>query len=98
MKKFNGNKSIEEVADQCKERNLDFDQSKYDAGSDYVRFAFAHGDTSMHVMLNGFDGRFFGATTSGQDFNSDDSTLDGTPWFDALLDFVYVSEPQAVSA
>lgn len=98
MKTFSGVKSVEQIKAQCAEHDLSIDTSKFDAGNDYVKFDFIHADTSMEVMFNGFNGRFFGTTDGGQKFTSNDANLDGTPWFDALLDFVYVSKQQAVAA
>jgi hypothetical protein len=64
-----------------------------DEGSDHIRFGFNHGRVFVSALYSTVSGRAFGqyGTALKQDKNfSTDDELDGTPWFDALLKFLYV--------
>lgn len=93
MKKFAGNKTLSQIRAQCKAQRVQFIDSQWRRGSDYVTLK----SPGAWVMFNTFNGRFFGETPDGFEFNSNDK-LDGTPWFDALLNFFYVAKAAAVSA
>jgi hypothetical protein len=59
--------------------------------SDHIVFTSIAGNSdSGQVLYNVFNGRFFGTTPEGVQFASEDDR-DGTPWFDALLNFFYRS-------
>jgi hypothetical protein len=88
MEKFAGNKTPEQIKAQCKAQGLVFDDRRYQTmGDDHV---VVRGG-GAYAIFNTFNGRFFGTTPDGTEFTSDD-TLDGTPWFDALLRFFYVEK------
>ncbi|ABO60491.1 hypothetical protein Bcep1808_7620 (plasmid) [Burkholderia vietnamiensis G4] len=69
-------------------------------GSDHIRFGFEHGGVYVTALYNTVSGRAFGEyelprrkrklDEKGIEFSTDDK-LDGTPWFDALLSFLYVA-------
>jgi hypothetical protein len=46
------------------------------------------------VLFSVWNGRFFGRTPEGVEFDSGDAKFDDEPWFEALLDFFYVREGQ----
>jgi hypothetical protein len=102
MKKFSSFKTVDEIRQQCEAQGLTLDTTLYDAGSsDYIKIRSNDGKTSAKVLYSSFNGRFFGETAAGLDsvkFSSDDATFDGTPWFDALLDFFYVRKVEGASA
>lgn len=62
-------------------------------GSDHIGFGFDHGTVFVNALYSTVSGRAFGSYgTAGKQnkpFSTDDK-LDGTPWFDALLAFLYV--------
>ena len=85
FKTFGGNRSLDEIERQCKAQGVVFDDYRYRmVGDDFVRI---HGGGAW-VLFNTFNGNFFGQTPDGEQFASDDKR-DGTPWFDALLNFFY---------
>jgi hypothetical protein len=87
-RKFAGNKTLDVIRAQCKAQGVQFIDSQYKRGSDFVTLR----SPDAWVMFSVFNGRFFGRTPDGVEFMSDDKR-DGTPWFDALLDFFYVRKP-----
>lgn len=85
MKTFARHKSVDEILGQCSAGGIPIDISKYvKDGHDHI----VVGAEPAVVFYNTFNGRFFGTTPEGVSFSSD-SELDGTPWFDALLNFFY---------
>lgn len=95
MKTFQGIKNCDAIKAQCVANGWDVNTELHEsAGDDHISFTFQHGDQSAKVFYNTFNGRFFGTTDAGKQFNSNNADLDGEPWFAALLAFVYVSNKQ----
>lgn len=94
MKKFARTKTLDDIRAQCEQQGLELNTTLYDAGeSDYIKISSTDGKTSAKVLFCTFNGWFFGTVSSGgpgMDFHSENASLDGTPWFDALLAFFYV--------
>ena len=89
MKKFEGNRPLADIEFHCKRKKWNYDQTKYNEGSDWVSFDFHHAGHIYPVLLNGFNGRFM--VKLGDEIITESSkNMDGTPWYDALLDFVYL--------
>ena len=88
MKTFLGNKSLEQIKAQCKRDGVEFRDALFKKGYDHVSLH----SPKVKVVFNTVNGRFFGYTPDGIKFFSDDKR-DGTPWFDALLNYFYVSKP-----
>lgn len=88
--KFAGNKPLGVIRAQCKQQGVQFDDSHWKHGSDFVTLR----SPGACVMFNTFNGRFFGRTPDGIEFDGADKR-DGTPWFDALLRFFYVESVAA---
>jgi hypothetical protein len=88
MKTFAGNKTRAQVKAQCKAAGVQFDERAYKAGSD---FTFLRGGGAC-VAWSSWNGRFFGKTPDGIEFNSDSDEWDGEPWMQALLNFFYVEK------
>jgi hypothetical protein len=87
-RKFAGNKTLDVIRAQCEAQGVQFIDSQYKRGSDFVTLR----SPDAWVMFSVFNGRFFGRTPDGIEFSSEDRR-DGTPWFDALLDFFYERKP-----
>lgn len=98
MKQFAGIKTVDQLKAECKKRGWEIDTKQHDGGSDHIKFQFEHQGVKTTVFYSAFNGRFFGTTADECAFTSDDAKLDGTPWFDALLDFVYIAEPAVKAA
>lgn len=104
-KKFTRHKSYAEIKAQCKEQGLYFGSWLYDQGrSDFVVVCRKQSDTTNgegFVFFNLYSGRFHGETNkilgSAIVFN-ESSQLDGTPWYDALLEFFFASTPKQAPA
>ncbi|MDG3444509.1 hypothetical protein [Nitrospirillum amazonense] len=100
MQKFARHRSITEIQDACTERKWEFSREKYDReGSDYISFLFQDGEAMLEVVYNTFNGNFLAEARTLTDGLPIDRLItgrdpfDGRPWFDALLNFLYV--PQA---
>jgi hypothetical protein len=92
MTKFLRHKTYDEIRQQCAAAGIELDTSKYDEGSDYIVVSSTgpNGEKAR-VLYSTVNGNFFGTTPDGTEFSSDDKRLDGTPWFDALLNFFLVA-------
>lgn len=92
MKTFQRHKTYEEIKAQCKEQGLVFNGTCHNAlDTDVVCVKRAEGSPD-HVVFNLHTGDFWGHNEN-MFFHSDRRTSpDGTPWFDALLNFFYVKD------
>lgn len=88
MKLFARHKTLDEVKRQCRKQRLKLDTTHYRLGSDYVKVE-GGGAVCYYSTVNG---RFFGKTPQGVEFQSDSHTHDREPWFEALLKFFYVEK------
>jgi hypothetical protein len=88
FRRFAGNKPLGVIRAQCVAQGVEFDNTQFKLGSDYICLR----SPGARVLFNTFNGTFFGTTPDGTKFTSSDKR-DGTPWFDALLDFFY--EPKS---
>lgn len=87
-RKFKGHRGVDELQRMCEERGWGFDRSRYDAGSDYVRLEFRVGRKSMDILYSGFNGRFY-VQDKGDTVTEESVEMEGTAWYDSLLDFLY---------
>jgi len=92
MKTFERGKTIKELQASCVAAGWSLNTDKYKAGSDFVSFQGIFAGETANVLYSSFNGRFFGQTKNGTWFNSDSGDLDQEPWFDALLNFLYVAK------
>ena len=90
-KKFKGNRPLDEIKKAVLAKGWPWDQAKYDDGGDYLTFGFVHEREHVLVVYNTFNGTFIGRPNNGEMFTERDTHMDGTPWYDALLDFIYQS-------
>lgn len=89
MKTFERQKTLAEIRKQCEASGVALRTGLYELGrSDFVGLY----SPKVVVLYAPHNGRFFGNTPEGVNFTSDDSGFDGTPWFDALLNFFYFGE------
>ena len=95
MRKFSGNKPLKVIERNVKRNGWPWDQSRFDNGSDYITFGFEHKGHRVDVVYNTFNGKFMANPHGSKDIITEQENLDGTPWYDALLDFIY--EPYIVS-
>lgn len=84
--------TLDELQVNCRKRRWKLDRRKFDEGSDYVSFDWRVGEVSGCALFSCINGRFFGETSAGVRFTSDNSEHEGEAWFDALLDATYVGE------
>jgi hypothetical protein len=106
MKKFGGNKSVDEVKKKCKELGFKFKDDLYKQGHDHIRIDFSFADSKAppvfknklitgHVLWSAFNGRFFGTLDkTAMTFDSNSSYLDDAEWYSQLLDLVYVEKKE----
>lgn len=85
MKTFQGHRSFDQIAAECKAQGLTLECAGYvKNGSDHIGVVGG----GVRILYNTFNGRFFGTHPDGRSF-SESSQFDGEPWFDALLGFFY---------
>lgn len=100
-RKFTRHITGDELIAACDREGFPCQPRKYlEEGSDHIRFGFEHGGVYVTALYNTVSGRAFGEyelprrkrklDEKGIEFSTDDK-LDGTPWFDALLSFLYVA-------
>lgn len=101
IKKFTRHITGEELIAACEREDFPCQANKYlNEGADHIHFGFRHGRVYVQALYNTVSGRAFGEYElpkrkrqlgeKGIEFSTDDK-LDGTPWFDALLAFLYVA-------
>jgi hypothetical protein len=100
LKTFTRHITGTELIEACKREEFPCHPQKYlEEGNDHIRFGFQYGRIYVSALYNTVSGRAFGeyATSTGTgalkkgiEFSTDDR-LDGAPWFDALLSFLYVA-------
>lgn len=85
-------KTVDELRDACAGAGLRLDSLAYDnRGSDWVTVEFTHAGQPFEVIYSSFNGNFLGKLPGSNAIFSERSTdLDGEPWYQALMDFLYV--------
>jgi hypothetical protein len=92
MKRFAGSKTLEQIRAQCDAAGLALDAERHEKnGDDHVVVRGGGGE----VFYRTFNGRFFGTTDTGIEFNSDSTEHEQAPWFQQLLAFFYVDKAPA---
>jgi len=100
IKKFAGLKPLLMIQEQCLAAGIDFVDDLWRQGDDCISIWTKAKDKSLgYVIYNTFNGCFFGKTPEGEPygpqglcFNSDNSTFEEEPWFQALLSFFYTEK------
>lgn len=93
MKKYTRSLTLSELRLKCAESGFVLDTTRHDQGSDYVTIYFKHSGKKLNVVFNTFNGTFI--VKRNGEMVTGSSALDGTPWFDAILDFIYTNEARA---
>lgn len=94
MKTFAGLKKLDVIKSQCNAAGIRFDDTRYrQHGDDHVLIAGG----GAHVLYNTFNGKFFGITPTGVEFDSSGTQHEHEPWFQALLSFFYVERGAAIA-
>lgn len=100
MKKFKGNMSLVDIEFKIKSRGWKIDKSQYNAGSDWLMFQFYHADLPkgwVNVLYSPFKGKFMVRPEDcDRIITESNHKMDNVPWYAELLDFLYVSESEAV--
>ena len=94
---YQRNITLDELSVLCAKNGWRLNTEKYDnEGSDFVSFKWRFKRKTIEVIYSSFNGNFI-AEFDGQLY-SDRSSIDGTDWFDTLLDVLYTNTPLAVAA
>ncbi len=88
MKKFAGHKSSDAIKQQCEAAGIEYDQERYENGGDHVVIVGG----GARILYNTVNGRFFGTTPEGIEFDSNKTEHEEEPWFQALLSFFYIEK------
>jgi len=90
MKKYAGAKTHEQIKAACYEAGFDIDTEKYDHGSDWVTITGTFDGHARTFIYSSFNGRFICQISEDETYSERSTDLDGTGWYDAILDFLYI--------
>ena len=90
MTTFKRHRNLKELRAVCRQRRWKLHTEKFKEGSDYVSFDWRVGRMAGTTLVSMINGRFFGETTLGFHYTSDEN-LDSRAWFMALLNTVYLT-------
>ncbi|WP_157831916.1 hypothetical protein [Thalassospira marina] len=92
MKKFKGYLNHTQVLAACTKAGFEVDTSRYDDGGDWITIFGRFADEHMFITYSSWNGKFIGKSPDGSFFNESSEELEGTDWYDAILDFLYIPE------
>jgi hypothetical protein len=97
MRTFKEGLSHTAVLAACADKGFDVDTQKYDLVGDWITINGLFAGHDIRLMYSSWNGKFFGYVPgqSEQMFSESDGFRDGTDWYDAILDFLYVEETAA---
>ena len=90
MKKYARNKTHAEILEAAKAAGLVVSTDNHDAGSDWITIYGTFDGEDLEFILSTWNGQFIGKMEDGTMFSERSDSLDGTGWYDAILDFIYV--------
>ena len=90
MRKFTRPKTHYEFLAACDAAGHSVDTSGYDYGDDHVRVYGNFAGRSLKLSVATCTGKFI-ANVDGEIISETSNHLDGTDWYDAILDLVYVT-------
>ncbi|MCC4240346.1 hypothetical protein [Thalassospira povalilytica] len=94
MRKFKDHLGHTQVLAACAGKGFDVDTQSYDLGGDWITIHGTFADQNIRLMYSSWNGRFIGYVPGSdeQTFSERDGFRDGTDWYDAIIDFLYVEE------
>lgn len=95
MLKFAGHKTTAQIRRQCEVQGVYLDLAAYNLGHDTICVGgpVTYGPSKTGwVIFHTVNGRFWGRTPDGTQFQSDTAEHDDKPWMQALLQFFMVSK------
>jgi hypothetical protein len=97
MKRFARIKTLDEIKAQCQAQGVRLCTRLYDTqGWDTVVVGGPISNAAKtgpgHAIYSTFNGKFFGRTPDGIEFDSTETRHEHAPWFQALLSFFYVEQ------
>ena len=90
--KFARHKTYKEIKQQCRKQKVPLNDNLYVTKGWDTILVGAKDRVDRNggwVIYNTFNGRFFGKTPAGKNFNSDETRWDKSEWMQALLNFFY---------
>jgi hypothetical protein len=91
IKTFNRQRTQDEIRKLCFKKGWKLDTRKYDLeGSDFITIYWKNRNRITPVVYSSFNGRF--VASRNNEYFTESSKLDGTPWFDDLLAVLYVAD------
>lgn len=98
MKMFKGNRPLDDVLNDMKEKGMQADKTEFNRGGDFILFSGEWFGFKTTISFNTFNGRFFGKRESENTFlkfSESSDYLDDTKWYSALLDMFYIPKEEA---
>lgn len=96
MKQFNGPRPRAEITKNLRKHGFFLDSTLFDQGSDYLDYyaGLVKGQTIRLLMVCPWDGRFIASDFDKNILGTERSNLDGIPWYDAVLEAIYLPLPE----
>ncbi|MBC06333.1 hypothetical protein [Thalassospira sp.] len=91
MKKFKGHLNHRQVLAACAKAGFEVDTSRYDDGGDWITICGTFGDKSLRIIYSIWNGKFIGELPDGAVFSEASERFEGSDWYDAILDFLYIA-------
>ena len=91
MKKFKSYLNHRQILEACVKAGFDVDTSRYDNGGDWITISGRFADEHLQIIYSSFNGKFMGKSPKGEIFSDASAELEGTDWYDAILDFLYIA-------
>ncbi len=91
MKMFKGHLNHKQILAACAKAGFDVDTSRYDDGGDWITIFGKFADTDIRIIYSSWNGKFIGKSPEGAVFSEASERLEGTDWYDAIMDFLYIA-------
>tara|TARA_R110000796_G_scaffold11478_2_gene38171 strand:- start:75002 stop:75346 length:345 start_codon:yes stop_codon:yes gene_type:complete len=91
MKMFKGHLNHKQILAACAKAGFDVDTSGYDDGGDWITIFGKFADTDIRIIYSSWNGKFIGKSPEGAVFSEASERLEGTDWYDAIMDFLYIA-------
>lgn len=90
VRKFKGNRNLEKIISDAKEKGFEVDQEDFDKGGDWIWFRDMD-NRMVQVVFNTFNGRFFVYTPLKTEPTATERSVEfeGVSWYDELLELFY---------
>jgi hypothetical protein len=90
-KTYSGKRALKDIMKAVVSKGWEWNQQRYDSGSDFVTFEFRSGRKKLIVVYNTINGGFI-VEDKGVMITEESTDMDAVKWYAALLDLIYLRE------